>query len=481
MFRSFYAKLALIFLSLILLLGIGALVIAFNASGHLFDEVEQLLNREYAQSIALELQPIVEEGFDLENVKHAIHFMMVLNPMVEIYLLDQSGSVLAYFTHPEDKIIRNSINIEPLKQFIESGGLKPVLGDDPRTVNETKPFSAAKLKIGQSDGFVYVILRGQSFDRSLAMVRSSYYLRSGLLTFIIALILTIAVGFILFFYQTRRLKLLSSAAQTFEKGDYSFRINIWGSDEISDLGRAFNQMAESIETGIKKIHFAEKERRDLITNISHDLRSPITSIRGHLETIILKKNNLSISEAEELVQISIKSVKSLQNLIDELFQLANLESGHIELRKESFILTDLVQDIVLKLKGTAEESGMKIVVNSFDRVPLFSGDIGMLDRAITNLIHNALQYCPEGSLVEVIIRYVNGFEILITDNGNGVPDDDLLHIFERFYRADKSRNRGISGTGLGLAIVKQIIELHDGSITAFNNENGGATFRIQFT
>ncbi len=164
-FRSFYARISTIFLLLIVVLGLGWVGIAFNSARQLFSEVEQVLNREYARSIAAEIQPMVAGGFDESRVRGAIHYMMVLNPMVEIYLLDAQGKILAYFTGPSDRVLRSSVNMKPVRKFVDSGGERLILGDDPRSTGGTKPFSAAPLAMGDATGYVYIILGGNATMR----------------------------------------------------------------------------------------------------------------------------------------------------------------------------------------------------------------------------------------------------------------------------------------------------------------------------
>ncbi len=479
-FHSFYARLSIIFLLLVLALGAGSLAIAFNAAGHLFDEVEQLLNREYAASIAVELQPLVEEGFSQERVKAAIHYMMVLNPMVEIYLLDGEGSIIAYFTHPEERISRWSVDLGPVREFLAKEGRGPVLGDDPRTPARRKPFSAASLRMGGDEGFVYVILRGQSYDRSLEDLRSSYFLRTGFSTFLFALLAMLIVGLLLFFLLTQRLRRLSSAVRAFERGELDRRVSVRGSDELGALGRAFNEMAASIEAGVEKLKVAEQQRRDLVAGISHDLRSPLTSIRGSLETILLKGNKLSEDEGRRLLETSLRSVSSFQKLVEELFELAKLEAKQVEPAGEPFQLAELAQDVVLKLRPRADEAGISLAVVHPEELPLLIADIGMIERVLTNLIENALSHTPRDGRVRLSIKHEESrMRITVADTGSGIDSGDLPRIFERFYRADKSWGRRSSGSGLGLAIAKEIVELHGGTIEAESQPGQGAVFRIE--
>lgn len=479
-FRSFYARLSLLFLLLVFILGGASLIIAFNASHHLFDEVEQLLNKDYASNIAQELDAFVGDNFSQQDIQEAIHYMMVLNPMVEIYLTDNEGTILSYFASGSDKVIRKKIDVEPLQRFSESKGNATVLGDDPRTVKSRKPFSAAPLRINSdAEGWVYVILRGQSYEHSLALAQSDYYIRSGLFTFVIAILVTLVAGFVLFFLLTNRLRKLSLGVQEFINGNYKHRIPLKGKDELALLGKAFNDMAQSIEEGITKLKDAEQMRSQMIANISHDLRSPLTSIRGNLETVLLKENHISDEQRKEFIEITLRSVAGFQKMVEELLDLAKLEARQIEAKRVDFSLAELVQDVILKMKGQSDEKNLSVRYDPDPDLPLFNGDIGLLERAFTNVISNAIEYTPEaGSVMISMKREGNSGLLTVSDTGPGIPPVDLPHIFERFYRADKSRTRKAHGTGLGLSIVKEVVELHGGTIGATNGPEGGAVFTI---
>ena len=478
-FRSFYARLSMLFLILVFILGGTSLFIAFNASTHLFDEVHQLLNREYAATISVELSDITSENPTEEEIKEAIHYMMVLNPNVEIYLVDSDGLILSYFTGEGKTIKRDHIDTEPLEIFQASNGYTTILGDDPRTDDEKKPFSAAAMQINSNPGWVYVILRGQGFDSSLAMVRANYYLRSGLTTFLIAILFTLVSGLFLFFILTDRLRKLSEDVQIFKEGNYDHRVEIKGNDEFAQLGSTFNEMAESIEEGMQKLKEADSQRSQLIANISHDLRSSLTSIRGHLETLLLEENNISEAEKREYVEITLRNVAGFQRLVEELLDLARFESGQIVPEKLQFSLAELIQDVVLKMRGQSDSNDIVIEYNPDPNLPFYNGDIGLIERALTNIIGNAIEHTPKKGTIDVDLSFYDGmYHISVLDSGAGIPLDNLPHIFERFYRVDKSRNRKTKSTGLGLAIAKEVVELHGGFIEARNSDEGGAIFTI---
>jgi len=478
-FKSFYARLSILFLILVFILGGASLFIAFDASTNLFNEVDQLLNREYAANISKELSAITSEDPTGKEIKAAIHYMMVLNPNVEIYLLDSDGFILSYFAGEGKTIKRDRIDPKPLELFQASKGYDSILGDDPRTDNEKKPFSAAPMQINDNPGWVYVILRGQGYDSSLALVESNYYFRSGLSTFLIALLFTLIAGLFLFFLLTNRLRKLSDDVQIFKNGKYNHRVEIKGKDELAQLGNTFNEMAKSIEDGIQKLKESDYQRSQLIANISHDLRSPLTSIRGHLETLLLEENNISEEEKREYVEIALRNVSGFQRLVEELLDLARFESGQIIPEKLEFSFAELLQDVVIKMKGQSDSNNISIIYEPNPNIPLYKGDIGLFERSVTNIIGNAIEHTPEKGTIKVDLSFNNNtYYISVLDSGKGIPLENLPHIFERFYRADKSRNRKTKSTGLGLAIAKEVVELHDGFIEASNSDKGGAIFTI---
>ncbi len=476
-FGSFYGRLSTIFLLLILALGGGCISIAFRSASLLFDDVEQLLNRGYARSIAEEIAPIVAGGFSEEKLKSAIHYMMVLNPMVEIYLLDAQGKILAYFLNPSEAIARDRVDLAPVRAFVSGEGTRLTLGPDPRSASRSRPFSAATVRMGSEMGYVYIILGGERYDASLRMIRDSYYLRTGFIAFLLALAATLIIGLTLFSLLTRRLTSLSDAVRGFERGDLGRRVVVKGRDELGALARSFNDMAATIEADVDRLRAEENVRRDLIGNISHDLRSPLTSLQGYLETLALKEGTLSPEERKRLLSISLKNAESLQRLVEQLLELAKLDARQVDLAREPIPLAELAQDVALKLAPQAERARVSLTVEAPGDLPLVSCDVGMIERVLTNLMENALHFTPEGGSVRVTLDAASGgVRVAVADTGAGIDAEDLPHVFERFYRADKSRNRRTGGAGLGLAIARQIVELHGGSLAVESSPGKGATF-----
>ena len=275
--------------------------------------------------------------------------------------------------------------------------------------------------MGAEQGYVYIILGGERYDASLRMIRDSYYLRAGVVAFFLAIAATLIVGLLLFFLLTRRLKSLSDAVRAFEKGDLARRVTVQGTDELGALGRSFNEMASTIEADVEKIRLAERMRRDLIGNISHDLRSPLASIQGYLETMVLKDSQLTPEERNTFLKVSLRNTANLQRLVEELFELAKLDARQVQLRPEPLQIAELAQDVALKLAPEAQGVGVSLTVEPGGDLPLVTGDVGMIERVLTNLIENALRFTPSGGAVRAILDGQPGaVRVTVADTGTGI-------------------------------------------------------------
>lgn len=477
-FTSFYGKLSLVFLLLLTALGIAQVAITYNSSMQFVRQADQKLNLNLAQNMASEFEPHLEDSLATDRIKQSIHDMMVVNPRIEIYLLDNDGKILAYFIGPNKEIVQDSVDLEPVKKFLTQDYDHLILGEDPRNPNSNKPFSAATIDIGPSgQGYVYVILGGEKYDSALSMLENSYFLRTSLQVFGIILLVTAVLGLILFAFMTKRLRNVTQIIGQFDRGNLEPRVPVQSNDEIGQLAKSFNKMADTIQENVKELEKTDKLRRELIANVSHDLRSPLASIQGYVETILLKDSELDNEKRKKYLDIILKNTSMLRELVKELFELSKLDTKQVDPEFEPFSIADLVQDVTLKFEQKAAEKNANITAEAPSSLPLVVGDIALIERALSNLIENAIQYTPKGGKVEIELN-PNEEHIFVSvkDNGSGIEQKDLPHIFDRFYRAEKSRSKGDGGTGLGLAIAKKILELHDQEIHAKNRPESGAVF-----
>lgn len=479
-FNSLYGKIAIVFLLLLLALGIVQILFSVNSSMNFVRESDQKLNRNLAANLAKEFQPFLQDSVDYAGIKHTMHYLMVMNPRVEIYLLDKAGKILTFFA-AEKKVKRDSVSLRPIERFLAAEEQLPILGDDPRDRDGRKIFSVAPVRFGSgNEGFLYVILGGEEYDSAAAMVKESYIIRTAAVNLSLTLLCAGIVGLVLFRLLTRRFRKMKNVVTNFEEGDMAQRIDIDSRDEIGELGQAFNQMADTIVANMEELKRTDRLRRDLIANVSHDLRSPLASMQGYLETIQIKEANLTQDEQRKYLQIIYDNTLMLNNMVSELFELSKLDAMQVKPKIEPFSIAELTQDVVMKYQPTAEKLNIRLQAKLPESQPVVYADIGMIERALSNLIDNALQYTPENGSVEVkLTQEKKRVRVDVTDTGYGIPKEEIPLIFERFYRVDKSRARTKGGTGLGLAITKKILELHESIISIKSVVNKGTTFSFE--
>lgn len=483
--KSFYARLSSVFLVLLVLLSVAYTVIAFRGALRLIDEVEFKLNSGYASRIASELTPLTENGLVISRIKQSIHYMMVMNPRVEIYLLDSAGNVITFFADTPDPLEKQRVNLAPIRRYLSQPRGRFIEGEDPRAPGRPRPFSVAPLALGNgSSGYVYVILGGEKFETALAMLEDSYLIRTGAVAVALVLLVTGIGGLLLFALLTRRLRSLTAAVEAFERGDLTQRVRGGAADELDRLGTTFNHMAETIAADIDRMKQIDKLRRDLVANVSHDLRSPLASIRGYIETILMSDDSLDADERRSYLDITLRNTRTLERLVQELFDLSRLENTGYRPNFEQVRMPELVQDVVLKLRTTAERRSVELRTSLPRSIPLVRADIALIERVLTNLIENAVRYTPaEGVVTVELARQGDRVRVTVSDNGCGIDRADLPYVFDRFYRAERSRVRSSdqtgTGSGLGLAIAKRIIELHGSEVNVWSEVNVGSRFSFE--
>ena len=235
-------------------------------------------------------------------------------------------------------------------------------------------------------------------------------------------------------------------------------------------------MAERIEIQMEELKRSDELRRELIANVSHDLRTPLATLQGYIETLLIKENQYTEEERREYLEIAIKHCQRLSKLVSELLELAKLESSEIRLHFEPFNLSELVQDVVQKFQLQAAEKSLGIITNLRDKLPFVNADIALVERALENLIENAIHYTPAGGEITIRLTLEKDMSVQIANTGPGIPEQDLPHIFKRFYHAEQSRKYREGHSGLGLAITKKIIELHQRSINVSSSSDSGTSF-----
>src|SRR5687768_5600217 len=284
------------------------------------------------------------------------------------------------------------------------------------------------------------------------------------------------LGYFLSSTVTERIDLLKGAAEKLSQGDLQIRVAVQGRDEVSSLAVTFNQMAEQLHAADQKQRELEGLRRDLIAWVSHDLQTPLTSMRAILEAL----SDGIVDDPETIkryLNTAQRDVRSLSALIDDLFQMAQLDAGGFPLHRTPASLNDLVSDTLESFTQLAKQQNITLegqVESDVDPVFMDTQTIG---RVLNNLISNALRHTPPEGRVSVWVRRTGPrVEVTVSDTGEGIRAEDIPHIFERFYRGEKSRNRGTGGAGLGLAIARGIVRAHGGDIWIESKVGKGTQF-----
>ncbi len=475
-FSSLYWKLSGIFLLILLVYAVISIGLTVNTARDYFQEANQRLDSKIAQHIAKEIKPFTHGQINDSALRDLFHNVMVLHPSVEVYLLDDQGEVLAYAA-PDSLIKMDKVDVTPIREFIDKEGDIFIKGDNPRDPDRQKIFSAAEIH-GEDvfSGFIYVILRGDRYDSATAMLLDNYPFNLALKMFLILIAGTLVLGLIAFFWVTKPLNDIINHVKRFERGNWNVRVPLPpGGSGLKKLAQTINHMADTISSHIEKRQAMELSRQELIANVSHDLRTPLSTIKGYTETLQLKIEELPLKEKKKYIRIILSSIERLERLVNDLFDLSKLEAKRVELDKEPFHISELLLDNVQKYKITAEEKNIELETDIPDDLPLIYADVGLIDRVLQNLLDNALKFThPGGKITAGLRRQNGGVEIRIADTGIGIPSDELQNIFKRYTHTPNGEN--IGGSGLGLTITKKILDLHESSIQVNSVKSEGSQF-----
>ena len=447
-------------------------------------EVVQGLSRDLAGHIAGSATLMDANGLRPDAVRQLFGQLMAVNPSVEVYLLDNQGRIKGDDA-PAGRVRRQQIDLAPIRRFI-AGDALPILGDDPRSLDGGKVFSAAPLQMdGQpASGYIYVVLQGEAHDQLAARVAASSVLRTTLWSMALVALLCLVAGLMAFGFITRPLRRLTEAMRQFDaNGEPDTQPKVPRSsaagrrDEIAVLEAAFTQMADRIGEQWRALTRQDQQRRELLANISHDLRTPLTSLHGYLETLSLKADTLSDVERKRYLGIALAQSVKVGRLAQALFELARLEHGNVQPALEDFSLVDLVQDVFQKFELPAEARHIQLRADIPPRLPTVSADLGMIERVLTNLLDNAIRHTPAEGTIDVDLAYREGkVQVSVSDSGPGIPAELREGLFERPFSAGGSHRGG----GFGLLIVQRMLQLHHSRIRLVEREGGtGTTFSFE--
>ncbi|MCU7937973.1 MAG: HAMP domain-containing protein [gamma proteobacterium symbiont of Bathyaustriella thionipta] len=484
LFGSLYAKLASILVVILLTMGFVYGFITFSVTHDYLQEITQEFNRDLAKNLVGERDIVVNGKINTQALKQTFHDYMTVNPNIEIYLLDLQGNILSYSADP-GKVQRETVALEAIDAFFQ-GKLLP--GDDPRSFTIKKAFSVTYVPTKENpEGYLYVVLRGEKFDQVNQALQDNYFIQYSLLSLSISLSIGLLLGLLLFYTITRRVRNLSVAMSNFTKNGFSSYpepklVDKQYNDEIGQLASSFDVMAEHTIVQMGKLEEQDKLRRDLIANISHDLRTPLASMLGYLEILTLKEDSLDSDDRKKYLKTVSQNGKRLNRLIDNLFELAKFDAREIVPELEVFNFSEFIYDVAQKFQNKAEQADISLALQCSQEALLVNADIALIERVLDNLLVNAFNHTIAGGTINIIVSPLikdehsdNQLQIQIKDNGSGISESDLPKIFDRFHQAQNKHHRG-KHAGLGLAIVKQIVVLHKQQIHVQSKLGEGTQF-----
>ncbi len=326
-------------------------------------------------------------------------------------------------------------------------------------------------------GFASLLTFLNVFITARLMFASDHDLRLAAVLLIFAGGIATALGYFLSIALSEKIQWVGRAAAAIAEGKRNVRVDVVGKDELAHLGETFNQMAEQLEAAESRHRETEQLRRNLLAWIGHDLRTPLASIQALVEALT-DGYVTEPAETQRYLRTVQRDASALSVLIDELFEMAEIEAGGLHLDRQPISLADLISDTLESFAVMAEELGIGLSGSADPRVDPVMLDAGLIGRVLTNLIGNAVRHTPPGGSVAVSAQgVVGGVRVDVFDSGPGIPEESLSKVFEQFYRVEQSRSRARGGgSGLGLTIAKAVVESHRGVIGVENRAEGGARF-----
>lgn len=414
------------------------------------EEVSSLLARGNSH------RDVLEKYFDPQTIMHVA--LMESEAETKVVIASKDGQILA-----KSNNIDANMQEHMDKRMMQIPQTGTIIENHWKTSNYICTVSPIQIQ-GETKGYVYMFLGTDSIKEMISRL-NNLFLLIGAITFL----LTVVTIFLLSRILTKPLIRMKQATKRMSKGDLSVSLPMKTNDEMGEL-------AHSIQTLATDLNYMKKERNEFLASVAHELRTPLTYVRGYAD--IAMRDTLSIEERKTYLAIIKDESDHVVNLVEDLFELAQLETHNFRIEKQVINLHDFIARIVAKVQPVYRDKSIHISCACPKDVMLLL-DHQRFEQVILNLLSNAYTHSLEGSNIFLTaVENSSNVQIEVRDEGEGIPAEDLPHIFERFYRVDKSRTRATGGNGLGLAIVNEIVALHGGTITVSSQVGKGSVFTI---
>lgn len=477
--RTLYGRIALVVILAVNFAIIALSLCHFWIGPRIRAESEQRLRWGIAADLVNILESVAGKGVaDYSAAELAAHRYLFFNPADEIYFVDEHGAILGTFGL-QRQYTGKVLDIEVVKAFVAD----PLRTEGPyflpldERASSLAAFSAAPLRIRDSDAYLVVMFGGSAIDMMSRVLMENVGTQLALVAALIVSIAATAGCLLVLGGIFARFGELVNGARSLRKEVRPLSLRAGNDDELGELAAAMNEMSVAITGHVGELRNRDALRRELIANIWHDLKAPVAALKGYLD---VRHHRGGTDDGEnDLVTAFETGLQHLSRMLNELHELSRLEAREVRPSFEPVALDELAEDVVLTLRGRAQAGGIELRCHSEGVVPAVDADSVMITRVLHNLIDNAIRYTPEGGSVTLSVRPSEaGVDLEVADTGRGIDDLDLPKLFERNFQghADTPDLRGAQG--LGLAIVKRILELHETEISVVTVRGAGTSFRF---
>lgn len=464
--KSIFRRLLFSFLATVLLgLGISGLLIAFFAREYIYDSKEEEMLRM------------------AKKVNVAIHDSNKVNKALldKLAMLDEAFDTRIWLFNEQGKIVATSMKDEVFTGKSVAVSIADNVLKGKNAVTELQiegledPMLSVSVPWGEGEN-VYggIILHApiEGIERTFAQMRETI-----LWATLFGVLLSTAMVSYLSWSISRPLRTIERTAAEIGRGNYTERVRVDTSDEISDLAQTINTMAEKLEKVEQERYHLEQVRSDFLANVSHELRTPLTAMQGFLEAL---QDGLVEDEEARQKYYAVMYTETMQvnRLVDDLMDLMKLENNEVNLAKFPVDVADVMNKVAFSFRAEAEEKGLTIKVETEDGLPKIYADRDRVAQILKNFVKNAVKFTEHGEIRLTAAAEEPYVRIQVSDTGIGISQDDLNRIWERFFKVDRGRSKNNKGTGLGLAIVKELVELHDGKWSVESELGQGSTFTV---
>lgn len=478
---SIFSRIILLIAGLITVLAAVFIAITYFVAINYYDSSTQLLNKDVAAHIAEFTAPFSANGLNKRKADSVFHDAMVLSPNSEVYFLDTAGAVIDFYEKSKQPSIRQwKIPLDAIQKHIAAGGKDYIKSPDPRDPEKPKIFAAAEVRRnGRKLGYIYVILASSEARTVAAALQSNHVIILSIAAFACIIILSLALSFLYVGRIQRRFGKVVNVLERFQQGDFDARFQISRQDGLAPIKGAFNTMADLLVYHINRLTKSEAERKAFIAGITHDLRNPLSIAGGYAETLLMKtrQGTLTPQQQDDYAKLMLQKMRQVENMVEQLHDLSTLESVTYTPKREPFMFSELLQEVVHAFQQQADEKSLTVDCEDCKDDAYINADVGMMERVLQNLIDNAIAYSPEKAGVALSLRREALELILRVENSGSLPQQLIQWLSEQ----DSSTYSPMpQAPSLGLSIVKRILHIHQYPLTA-RNAGASVVFEVSMS